>query len=162
VFALCALATASFGAAGLWLVGAWGGLELGLLAGVCAASMAVLSVDFAGTTPWLPSSINSLSQPFALELVESRCTGAAECVLVCPRAVLEMDGPRRKVEIARPEDCVRCGACIVQCPDDALRFRFSDGRVVEPETVRRTRLNMLGRRTVEVDRGTDTDTNEAP
>jgi hypothetical protein len=34
----------------------------------------------------------------------------------------------------------------VQCPQDALRFRFADGRVVEPATVRTTRLNLLGRR----------------
>ena len=79
------------------------------------------------------------------------CTGAAECVLVCPRGVLAMDGPRRKVQIVRADDCIRCGACIVQCPDDALRFRYEDGRVVPPSTVRRTRVNMLGRRTIELD-----------
>ncbi len=61
-----------------------------------------------------------------------------------------MDGRRRKVVLARPEACIRCGACIVQCPEDALQFRFFDGRVVEPASVRSTRLNMLGRRTVPV------------
>jgi NAD-dependent dihydropyrimidine dehydrogenase PreA subunit len=122
-----------------------------VLAATCGAAMALLSIDIAGTTPWYPSGINSFRNQFNVELVTDRCTGAAECVQVCPRDVLAMNGPRRKVEIARPDDCIRCGACIVQCPEDALRFRFDDGRVVEPATVRRTRLNMLGRRTVEVE-----------
>jgi len=43
-----------------------------------------------------------------------------------------------------------CGACIVQCPSDALRFRRPDGRVVEPETIRTTRLNLLGSRSIDV------------
>lgn len=38
-----------------------------------------------------------------------------------------------------------------QCPSDAPRFRFADGSVAEPSTIRTTRMNMLGRRTVRVD-----------
>jgi NAD-dependent dihydropyrimidine dehydrogenase PreA subunit len=151
-FAAAAAAGTAVGTLGAWLVGAWGGLEVGIVAGTCTVTMGILSVDFAGTTPWYASTINSARTPVSLELVEERCTGAAQCVLVCPRNVLKMDGRRRKVTIARPDDCVRCGACIVQCPDDALRFRFDDGRVVPPAQVRRTRLNLMGRRTVEVPR----------
>jgi ferredoxin len=62
--------------------------------------------------------------------------------------VLEMNGRRRKVEIRRLEQCIQCGACIVQCPEDALRFRYRSGEVVEAPTIRRTRMNMLGKRTV--------------
>ena len=116
----------------------------------CAAAMGVLSLDLAGTTPWYPSTINSINNRFEIELVEDRCTGKAECVLVCPRDVLEMVGSRRKVAITRPEQCIRCGACIVQCPEDALQFRFEDGRVAAPSVVRQTRLNMLGRRSLRV------------
>jgi ferredoxin len=61
-----------------------------------------------------------------------------------------MDGHRRKVEIRRADDCIQCGACIVQCPEDALRFRYDDDRVVEAATIRQTRMNMLGRRSVEL------------
>jgi NAD-dependent dihydropyrimidine dehydrogenase PreA subunit len=114
----------------------------------CAASMGLLMLDLAGTTPWYPSTINSFKNSFDIELIPDSCTGAAECVQVCPREVLKMDGPRRKVTIGAPERCIRCGACIVQCPEDALRFRFEDGRVVEPATVRSTRLNLLGRRSI--------------
>lgn len=111
-----------------------------------AVALAILSIDIAGTTPWLPGTIDSLGNRFHLELVEDRCTGAAACVQVCPRDVLHMDGRRRRVRIERPGDCILCGACVVQCPDDALRFHFEDGRTVEPEVIRTTHLDMLGRR----------------
>ena len=62
----------------------------------------------------------------------------------------KMNGRRRKVEINKPDQCIQCGACIVQCPTDALRFRYDDGRVVEAPTIRRTRMNLLGRRSIEV------------
>ncbi len=120
------------------------------LAVVTALVYAMLSLDLTGSTPWWPSGINTLGNRFAVELVEDRCRGFADCVLVCPRSVLAMNGRRRKVEIAAPERCIRCGACIVQCPAEALRFRFRDGRLVEASQVRRTRLNLLGRRTGEL------------
>jgi ferredoxin len=39
-----------------------------------------------------------------------------------------------------------CGACIVQCPFDALCFESPSGGIVPPETVRRFKLNLLGTR----------------
>jgi NAD-dependent dihydropyrimidine dehydrogenase PreA subunit len=124
--------------------------HLYLAFGTALATMGVLSIDLAGTTPWYGSYINRFHNEAHIELVGDRCTGAAECVQVCPRDVLQMNGRRRKVEIQRPSQCIECGACIVQCPEDALRFRYDDGRVVEAPTIRRTRMNMVGRRTVEV------------
>lgn len=121
-----------------------------LAAGTAIVTAAVLSVDLEGTTPWYGSFINTFHNAAHIELVEDRCTGAAECVQVCPRNVLQMVGKRRKVEVKRPEQCIECGACIVQCPEDALRFRYDDGRVVEAPTIRRTRMNMVGRRTIQV------------
>jgi NAD-dependent dihydropyrimidine dehydrogenase PreA subunit len=115
------------------------------IASVCGVS--VLSLDITGTTPWYPGGVSSLWNEFAVELADNRCSGSAECVQVCPRGVLRMNGKLRRVEMADRHRCIRCGACVVQCPDDALRFRFSDGRVVEPATVRSTPLNFLGRRT---------------
>ncbi len=113
-------------------------------------SAAVLSVDLEGTTPWYGSYINTFHNPASVNLVEDKCSGAADCVQVCPSDVLQMDGKRRKVVIARPEQCIQCGACVVQCPESALRFRYADGSVVEAETIRRTRMNMVGKRTVHV------------
>jgi len=117
------------------------------LAGACVCSSGILSLDLAGTTPWHPGTLNTFHNQFSIELVPGRCEGVAECVQVCPRNVLRMDGGRRRVVLDAPDACIRCGACIVQCPEDALRFRFSDGRVAEPATVRSTRMNLLGRRT---------------
>lgn len=118
------------------------------LAAAAVIGTGIVSVDLAGSTPVLSSSVNP--NDFAVELLADLCTGTAQCVLVCPREVLAMDGHAHKVVIARPADCILCGACIVQCPEDALRFRFADGSVVEPSTVRSTRLNLLGKRTVAV------------
>jgi len=138
---------ASAAAAGaLWLSGGATTSAYVTAAATQVAAMLVLSMDLAGTTPWYPGTINSIGNRFDLELVEAKCTGAAECVKVCPREVLVMDGKRRKVRIDQPETCIRCGACIVQCPDDALQFRFPDGHVVGPQVVRTTHVNMLGRR----------------
>jgi NAD-dependent dihydropyrimidine dehydrogenase PreA subunit len=118
--------------------------------GAVFAAVGILSVDLAGTTPWYPSHINTRNERVRIELRTDRCTGAADCVQVCPRGVLNMNGSERKVEIVRAADCIECGACIVQCPEDALFFRYDDGRVVEPATIRSTRMNMLGKRTVHV------------
>jgi ferredoxin len=146
-------AVVSFGV-GATILAAWGSAATSGLIALGVVSVAfpfVLSVDMAGTTPWYPSTINSFRNHFDIELDTSRCNGSAECVQVCPRNVLWMMGRERQVEIRDPDACIRCGACIVQCPEDALRFRFRDGRVVEAPTVRATRLNMLGRRAVEIE-----------
>ena len=54
----------------------------------------------------------------------------------------------RKVQIGRPDRCIRCGACVVQCPKDALFFENAGGSRVEAETIRRFKLNLLGKRAV--------------
>jgi NAD-dependent dihydropyrimidine dehydrogenase PreA subunit len=139
-------------AAGTGLLLAFGSPDAHIaIVGVTAAiATGILAIDLAGTTPWYGSYINTFHEDFEIDLVEERCTGAADCVLVCPRDVLKMNGARRKVEITHPEQCIRCGACVVQCPEDALQFRYDDGRVVEAKTIRRTRMNMVGRRTVHI------------
>ncbi|MGB8330747.1 MAG: hypothetical protein WCE62_11525 [Polyangiales bacterium] len=37
-----------------------------------------------------------------------------------------------------------------RCTGAALRFRYDDDRVVEAPSIRRTRMNMVGRRTLEL------------
>lgn len=154
-FSLWTLGGFALGGAVLVTVGRGTSGALGLVGVGAVLAMGVLSVDLAGTTPWYGSYINTFRNEASIELVAERCTGAATCVLVCPRDVLAMGtGPVvRKVAVLRPTDCIQCGACIVQCPSDALRFRYGDRRVVEATTIRSTRMNMLGRRTVRVDGG---------
>ena len=78
-----------------------------------------------------------------------RCRGVYTCWEVCPEACFEKREDRRQVELAHDDRCVRCGACVVQCPMDALYFEDPTGRRIEPDTIRRYKLNLLGRRTVD-------------
>ena len=149
---LGAFALLGFGVASMVLVGL-GAYATGPLLWTGATSLVaagILGADLEGTTPWYGSYINTFHNPASVDLVEEKCTGAADCVQVCPRDVLQMDGKRRKVVIARPDQCIQCGACVVQCPESALRFRYAKGEVVEAETIRRTRMNLVGKRTVRV------------
>ncbi|MCP5039521.1 MAG: hypothetical protein GY944_00740 [bacterium] len=50
---------------------------------------------------------------------------------------------------AHDERCIRCAACVVQCPKDALFFESSDGERIDPAVVRRFKLNLLGARRVD-------------
>jgi ferredoxin len=52
--------------------------------------------------------------------------------------------------IALPDACVQCGACVVQCPEDALAFVTPSGQRIPPETIRTYKLNLLGRRAIAV------------
>jgi ferredoxin len=70
---------------------------------------------------------------------------------VCPEACFEKREDIRKVELAHDDRCIRCGACVVQCPTDALSFEDRGGRRIPPDVIRRFKLNLLGRRSV--DRG---------
>lgn len=108
---------------------------------------ALLTFDFAGSTPTAPAGLFEEKQLQVVLDVE-RCTGAWSCWAVCPEAVFEKRPEVHKVAIVRPESCIRCGACLVQCPQDALAFAAHDGRRVEPGTIRRFKLNLLGRRAV--------------
>lgn len=53
---------------------------------------------------------------------ESRCIGAWECYAVCPVGCWTPDYERRKVIFHDPERCIACGACVLQCPEDAIRL----------------------------------------
>jgi ferredoxin len=150
IFGLLALPALAVTVAALAVPGPVGTRSLATSLGAVALGTVVLSIDFEGTTPWYGSVINLRHNPAHITLDEGRCTGEAQCALVCPRDVLQMRGRERKVEIARPGQCIRCGACIVQCPTDALHFRYDDGRVLLAAAVRATRLNLAGRRAIHV------------
>jgi NAD-dependent dihydropyrimidine dehydrogenase PreA subunit len=149
-FSLFALSGFAFGSMVLWIFGGVSVRDLSLTGTAAVVAMALLSIDLTGTTPWYGSNINTFRNQAHIDLVADRCTGVSECVQVCPRNVFRMNALERRVEVVLPADCIQCGACIVQCPRDALRFRYDDGRIVEPGTIRRTRMNMVGRRTVQL------------
>ena len=49
----------------------------------------------------------------------SLCTGCTYCSFVCPHGVFVLNGGR--AHLARPEDCMECGACQLNCPTGAIR-----------------------------------------
>jgi len=53
------------------------------------------------------------------------CNGCAMCVAVCPHAVFEMDG--RLARLVRPQGCMECGACRVNCVTGAIAVESGVG-----------------------------------
>jgi NAD-dependent dihydropyrimidine dehydrogenase PreA subunit len=59
-----------------------------------------------------------LKNTVTLELDLARCNGCRMCLNVCPHAVFEAyDG---KIRITDRDMCMECGACALNCPEDAL------------------------------------------
>ena len=132
-------------------VGAGGGLSA-VLAAVAAPALltAVLTFDYEGSTP-LEGGSHFEGKEWKITLDLDRCEGVYSCWEVCPEACFEKREDVRKVELAHDELCSRCGACVVQCPKDALVFEDEDGGRIEPEVIRRCKLNLLGQRRVSAD-----------
>ncbi len=109
--------------------------------------LSILSLDLTGSTPTCKSRLHP-DRLLRIALEPERCKSAAFCQQVCPKDVFVVDRERRRATLPRAEQCVQCGACIVQCPFDALAFASPTGDVVPPETIREFKLNLLGHRMV--------------
>jgi NAD-dependent dihydropyrimidine dehydrogenase PreA subunit len=134
------------------------GLAGGGLAALSAAALAsvlltgILTYDYAGSTP-VEGGSHFEERSWAVTLDRERCEGIYSCWEVCPRACFDKptadsSGGERKVALCRPQDCIACGACVVQCPEDALFFENEKSERIEPDTIRRFKLNLMGRRAV--------------
>jgi NAD-dependent dihydropyrimidine dehydrogenase PreA subunit len=129
-----------------------GAAALSAAAILSALLTAILTYDYAGSTPTLGGS-HFEERRWSVTLDRERCEGIYSCWEVCPKACFEKSSPespdaRRKVDLAHSEHCICCGACIVQCPQDALYFEDEKGLRIEPDTIRRFKLNLMGRRAV--------------
>lgn len=119
-----------------------------VVGGIAALLAMVVSFDYQGSTP-IEASPHLAEEDFRITLEIDRCVGAYRCIEVCPEAVFAKREEARLVELAHSERCIRCAACIVQCPQDALYFESRTGTRIEPATVRRFKLNLLGQRTLD-------------
>jgi NAD-dependent dihydropyrimidine dehydrogenase PreA subunit len=132
-------------------VTALAGGGIGALAAAAAASVvltAVLTFDYTGSTP-IEGGSHFEERRWRITLDLERCKGVYFCWQVCPEACFEKREDIRKVELAHDDRCIRCGACVVQCPTDALSFDDGAGRRIEPDVIRRFKLNLLGQRAVD-------------
>jgi ferredoxin len=103
----------------------------------------LLGFDLAGSTP-LFKSWSHEERGYAVELDLEQCIVCGRCAQVCPRGVFVVADT---ASMPYAERCEQCGACIVQCPVDALGFIAPDGARVLPVHIRRYKLNLMGRRT---------------
>ncbi len=110
----------------------------------------LISIDLMGSTPVYKSGLHE-DRLLKVILDEEKCRGAGMCEQVCPRDCYEVDKSRHIATMPGADKCVQCGACIVQCPFDALYFKSPKGEVLAPETVRRFKLNLMGKRLVKVE-----------
>jgi NAD-dependent dihydropyrimidine dehydrogenase PreA subunit len=113
---------------------------------------ALLTYDHPGSTP-IEGGAHFAEHSWRIALDPERCRGVYACWEVCPEACFEKREEERKVVLAHDDRCIRCGACVVQCPTDALAFEDAAGVRIEPDLVRRFKLNLLGRRVVDAGEG---------
>ncbi len=60
-----------------------------------------------------------------LKLDTAKCNGCGMCVKVCPHAVFEMAD--KKARIAGLDYCMECGACSMNCPENAISVKSGVG-----------------------------------
>lgn len=113
--------------------------------------MLLISMDLAGSTPVYKSGLHQ-DRLLHVELNAEACTGRAMCREVCPKDCYIVDAVRHKAEIAKLNACVQCGACVAQCPEDALAFVTPVGERIPPDVNRTYKLNMLGARATSIAR----------
>jgi NAD-dependent dihydropyrimidine dehydrogenase PreA subunit len=129
---------------------AFGGAPVALAAAALAPPLlvALLTFDYPGSTP-IEGGSHFEQRRWNIAFDPERCEGVYRCWEVCPEACFEKREDIRKVELAHDERCIRCGACVVQCPKDALFFEDADGAHIEPDVIRRFKLNLMGSRSVD-------------
>ena len=60
-----------------------------------------------------------------LEYGAELCTGCGMCSAVCPHGVFRQED--HVAVVARPDDCIECGACQLNCPTSAITVQSGVG-----------------------------------
>jgi len=55
-----------------------------------------------------------------------KCRGIWQCYEVCPIGCWTPNYETRVAIFHNPELCIACGACVLQCPEDAIELRIPD------------------------------------
>lgn len=69
--------------------------------------------------------LHYLPNVVTLELDAAKCNGCRTCTQVCPHGVFAMDG--RKARIVERDACMECGACALNCPENAISVQSGVG-----------------------------------
>ena len=107
----------------------------------------IIGLDLMGSTPMYKSGLHK-DRLMHISIDEDLCKGAGFCEQVCPTNVFSIDHQEKMALLPRQDQCVQCGACIVQCPFDALYFQNPNGEILTPATIRKFKLNLMGDRKV--------------
>ncbi|MHA2091711.1 MAG: HgcAB-like fusion protein [Candidatus Kariarchaeaceae archaeon] len=116
------------------------------LMGLALLLIIILHIDFLGNSPIYKSTLHD--EGFEITLDSDLCEVAKDCLDVCPRSCFNYDEENKIIQLSRIESCVQCGACIVQCPYDALSMQNLSGEIITPMTIRKYKLNMMGKRKI--------------
>lgn len=82
-----------------------------------------------GTQPTLWSSLSEHLElavklrGFEIHFDPQKCKGVWQCYNVCPVGCWTPDYERRVVVFQDGERCIACGACVLQCPEDAIELK---------------------------------------
>ena len=110
-----------------------------------AVAAVVLTGDLAGSTPHLVSEFRE-EKGFQVEVDSDKCMGDGICGVVCPLDCFTLDETNRLAVLEKPELCICCGACILQCQYDALKYTDGKGRCITPDYIRKHKIGLSGNR----------------
>ncbi len=64
--------------------------------------------------------ISLLDNSKGIKFDSAKCTGCGLCFEVCPKCIYKIDKSSHKARVAGFQDCIKCRACSMQCPTNAI------------------------------------------